>query len=103
MELYEYNDYIFNYLEDYEIGWQFVSDKCFYYVMEAFYIKSKYENEIRHHMTTFKVFYESEIFLGEGLLDKKRNKQLKQNDIFSEINHIRDHYLNWIKMPLKGK
>ena len=96
LDKFEYNNYVFNYLEDYIINEEFISDNCHFYVLRAYDIYCKYQNEIKNLMNLSQVLHESEFFLCEKLHDKKRNKQFKQNDFFAEINNIRDTYRNII-------
>ncbi len=96
LEKFEYNEYLFNYLEDYIINEDFISKNCHNYVVPAYHIYNKYQNEIKNLMNLSQVLTETEFFLCENLHDKKRNKQYKQNDFFTEINNLKENYRNLI-------
>lgn len=96
LQKFEYNEFIYNYLEDYIIKEEFISNNCHFYVTSAYHIYNKYQNEIKNLMNLSQVLTETEFFLCENLHDKKRNKQFKQNDYFSEINNLKENYRNMI-------
>jgi RNA-dependent RNA polymerase len=93
---YEYNEYMFNYLEDYTLISSLISDNAHEYVLKAYDIYNRYKNELTELMKNAKVLTECELFLGENIYDKKKAKQNKYNDWVNEIKNMKEKYRDMI-------
>jgi RNA-dependent RNA polymerase len=96
LEQFEYNEYKYNYLEDYIIDINYISENVHKFAVKAYGIYVNYMNEIKTLMNNCKVTSETELFLAENLHDKKRSKQSKQSDPYTEYKALRDNYRNKI-------
>jgi RNA-dependent RNA polymerase len=99
---YEYNEYTFNYLEEYTLISNLISENAHEYVLKALDIYNRYKNELMELMKNAKVLTECELFLGENIYDKKRAKQNKHNDWINEIKSIKEKYRDMILSSFNG-
>lgn len=93
---FEYNEYEYNYMENYILINNLISENAQEYVLKAYDIYNKFKNEIYELMRMHKVLSENELLLGENIYDRKRSKQIKHNDIFIEVKNIKEKYRNII-------
>ncbi len=93
IEKFDKNEYYFNYLEEYLIELNFVSDKAVKYTTKAYDIYQQYVKDVKELMISAKSLTETELFLSENLYEKKINKNYKLNDPRQKLDQLKEKYL----------